>query len=87
MKEVETNRFDRGGRRFSRRRWGLVALVGAGTMITASLTGIASASARPAPTQTMVGRAFNVTVATSNLGVTTPIVGPVEDTGVEAESA
>ena len=52
----------------------------AGTFVAASLVGMTTASART-PVQTMVGRAFNVSVETATLGKSTPIVGPFADTG------
>ena len=76
---------DSGGtrrRRTSRRVWGIAAaVVTVSTVAALNLVGMGSAEART-PTPTLVGRAFNVTVATATLGNSTPIVGPVVDTGV-----
>jgi len=81
MHETTTRQIDDGGGRLrSRRRRGFAALIAVGALAAVSLTGIASASART-PTPTMVGRAFNVSIATATLGKTSPIVGPIADSG------
>jgi len=81
MNEATLQPDNRGARHGSRRRWVIAGLLTVGALVAANLIGMTSASARPA-TQTMVGRAFNITVATSTLGKSTPIVGPILDTGV-----
>ena len=84
MREIELQSVDDGsGRRRSRRRRGVAALVTVGAVAAVSLVGMTSASART-PTQTMVGRAFALAVETASQGKSTPIVGPIADTGVDS---